>query len=241
MRKACAAILLILILCWSQGDSVADISSQPENEPGAEVPIVENAPPPDFETALRGQMHVGAEIPQVRTPAPDQHISPLTFESLALGALLSFLFVLRIIRFLHRAPGAPKPASAIEVVSNLLAEDEAFASFMRNMEEGPSVQESPAAEASELPAEKKLGPLEKFLEDAPKRIIRAQEIFSEIGRAGDASARHGILERVFLEMDWLKNNSGLPELLPAWQTAAALEGLLKQLTRNASNVTPSSL
>ena len=69
----------------------------------------------------------------------------------------------------------------------------------------------------------------------------ARKIFSEIGRTVDAGAWQKILDQVSLEMGWFKNSSGEPELLPAWQTAAALEGLLKQLTRNPSNVTPSAL
>jgi CheY-like chemotaxis protein len=127
------------------------------------------------------------------------------------------------------------------MVSNLLAEDEAFGNFMNAMKDGPAVEEGPAEVAPEVPGAKKSGLLEQFFEDAPKRIAMARKIFSAIGRAGDASARQKIVDQVAREVGWLKNISGMPELLPAWQMAAALEGLFGQLTRNASNATPSAL
>ena len=42
-------------------------------------------------------------------------------------------------------------------------------------------------------------------------------------------------------MGVLKDEAGLPEVLPVWQAASALEGLLKQLTEKIRNVTPSTL
>lgn len=43
------------------------------------------------------------------------------------------------------------------------------------------------------------------------------------------------------EMHIMKGETGLPLLLPVWQVAAALEGLLKQLTDKPGNVTYSTL
>ena len=43
------------------------------------------------------------------------------------------------------------------------------------------------------------------------------------------------------ELHVLKSEADLPELLPVWQIAFALEGLLKQLTDKLGNVTASAL
>src|SRR6185295_17527089 len=43
------------------------------------------------------------------------------------------------------------------------------------------------------------------------------------------------------EIRGMKGGAGVPELLPAWQMAAAVEGLVKQLTNKAGNVNASTL
>jgi CheY-like chemotaxis protein len=242
MGAARQLILLALVFCWVQPGLVADNYSPDENRSSREAPVVDaGAKTPDFNSALKSQLHETVPGPEFVPPTPDEPTSPLALELLALCGLVCVLFILRIIRFLHKGPEALQPVSGIELFSNLLAEDEAFGNFMSAMKDGPAMKEDPAAAAPEISAAKKSGPLEQFFEEAPKRIAMARKIFSEIGRAIDAGLRQKILEQVSREVGWLKDSSGLPELLPAWQTAAALEGLLKQLTRNVSNVTPSAL
>jgi CheY-like chemotaxis protein len=84
-------------------------------------------------------------------------------------------------------------------------------------------------------------PLQRFLESAPKQVQGLRRSLQEIGRAQDEAARQGMLKELSAEMHRLKCMAGLPELLPAWQMACALDWLVKQLTERGSRVTPSTL
>jgi CheY-like chemotaxis protein len=66
-------------------------------------------------------------------------------------------------------------------------------------------------------------------------------LISEIGRASEQEARGQILANLSREITSLKSSANLQELLPIWQMATALEGLLGQLSRKGVTLSPTTL
>ena len=100
----------------------------------------------------------------------------------------------------------------------------------------PRAEEKAAPELvfrSEDPAE--------FLAAAPKMLSIIRGFFSRIGRAPDEVARQQLLTHLAHQFEVLKTRASQPALLPLWQMASALEGLLKQMADKPTNVTQSSL
>src|SRR5262249_51782314 len=73
-------------------------------------------------------------------------------------------------------------------------------------------------------------PLQTFFDDAPKCVGVLRGLIQEITRAGEQTTRHKLLSGLCEKIGELKRMAGLPEVLPAWQLAVALEGLVKQLS-----------
>jgi CheY-like chemotaxis protein len=84
-------------------------------------------------------------------------------------------------------------------------------------------------------------PVKIFFDDAPKCVGVLRGLIQEITRAGEQTTRHKLLSALCEKISELKRMAGLPEVLPAWQLAVALEGLVKQLSDKERNVTPSTL
>jgi CheY-like chemotaxis protein len=151
-------------------------------------------------------------------------------------------------------PWAPSAAAARRFASQARAEEASFAEFLVAFRAGPAVvphavntpSPGPAAEApTEIPeAESRFERqgVEDFFVRAPERLSELQQLLEEIRwRAGATSAQRKLLEKFLQQLGVLKEPTGLPELLPAWQMACALEGLIKQLLSKASYVTASTL
>jgi len=66
-------------------------------------------------------------------------------------------------------------------------------------------------------------------------------LLAELGRAVEEAGRHRVLEQLALKVQTFKAKAGPPGLLPLWQTAAALDGLVAQFTHQINTVTPSTL
>jgi CheY-like chemotaxis protein len=133
-----------------------------------------------------------------------------------------------------------------------LAEEKSFSAFLTEFRIGPqappmSAPASRPAQEADLAGElaespsPEANPLQRFLASAPKQVQGLRKLLQEIGRAQGEAAQHGMLNELGAEMRRLKGMAGLPELLPAWQMACALDWLVKQLTEKASRVTPSTL
>src|SRR6185295_17971563 len=84
-------------------------------------------------------------------------------------------------------------------------------------------------------------PLEEFIARAPKLLGALRKLLQEIGRAANEASRQKLLADLHREIREIKGGAGLSELLPVWQMASALEGLVKQLTTRGDNVNPSTL
>jgi CheY-like chemotaxis protein len=80
-----------------------------------------------------------------------------------------------------------------------------------------------------------------FLAWAPVPLAKLKGLLQELGRSADDGARQGLLGELAGHVQVLKERADVPELLPVWQIAAALEGLVKQFHLQRSTVTPSTL
>jgi DNA-binding response OmpR family regulator len=130
-----------------------------------------------------------------------------------------------------------------------LAEEKSFSAFVtafkvgptpdrRDSDQGANEFEPLEAGQSRLAAP---GPLQVFFDSAPNSVAIMRGLIQEITRATDHTARQNLLVQLCEKIAELKRIAGLPGVLPVWQLAAALEGLVKQLAEKAHNVTPSTL
>ena len=139
----------------------------------------------------------------------------------------------------HFNPWVLAPSTAANFSAKVRAEDEAFSEFLAVFRNGPSVM--PAAAPSALNSSSACDPLHEFLARAPNHLGELRKLLREIGAATSQAARRKMLADLHRELRVLKGEAGLSELLPVWQLAAAVEGLVKQLIDKAGNVTPSTL
>jgi len=136
--------------------------------------------------------------------------------------------------------------------ANNLAEEKSLSEFIAAFKVGPTPDrqyssdadndlardESPEVRVSGLTAP---GPLDVFLDSAPFSVAIMRGLIQEITRATEQEARHQLLAELCERIAELKRMAGLPGVLPVWQLATALEGLVKQLSERDQNVTPSTL
>jgi CheY-like chemotaxis protein len=151
------------------------------------------------------------------------------------------------IGFLHNVSGDEAYARA-----NNCAEEKSFSEFVAAFKVGPTLDRRYSAEAasgSEFDealevGESRLtapGPLEVFHDSAPISVAIMRGLIQEITRATEQEVRHNLLMQLGERIGELKQMAGRPGVLPVWQLASALEGLVKQLAERERNVTPSTL
>jgi CheY-like chemotaxis protein len=135
----------------------------------------------------------------------------------------------------HFQPWALASSSTANFSGKIRAEEDAFSEFLLAFQTGPSA--IPLLVDSSVKAD----PLQEFLARAPKLLGALRKLLQEIGRAPNEASRHRSLADLHREIREMKGGAGLSELLPVWQMASALEGLVKQLTSRGDNVNPSTL
>jgi DNA-binding response OmpR family regulator len=173
------------------------------------------------------------------------------FRSVIIGAVLlgAGIFLFRRfgpqLGFLHRVA----PAEVYVAAANS-AEEKSFADFVAAFKVGPIASDSPKSAGDSMRAElpkvdggrtSTPAPREEFFDTAPKSVIIMRGLIQEITRAAEAGARQELLVDLREKIGSLKSMAGLQEVLPVWQLAAALEGLVRQLSEKSENVTPSTL
>ncbi|MGO8836450.1 MAG: response regulator [Limisphaerales bacterium] len=131
-------------------------------------------------------------------------------------------------------PWALAPATGTVRSARVRAEEEAFAEFLKAFRVGPS-----ASPRTDLPEQE--DSINEFHVRAKECLVTQRKLLQDIGRESSDPVRQQMLTKLYFEMGVLKDEAGLPEALPVWQAASALEGLLKQLTEKIRNVTPSTL
>lgn len=187
---------------------------------------------------------------RMTSPPGSSVLASLTHrQALALGTmfiLLGFLGVRKLspklCNYLNPKfnPWELVPANAASSLGRLRAEDEAFSEFLQTFQSGPTALPGAAtftavADSAENDA------IQEFMTKTPKLLSELQGLLQKINAATTEAARRTLLTDLHRELRVLKNEAGLPELLPVWQMTAALEGLVKQLIDKVKNVTPSTL
>lgn len=124
------------------------------------------------------------------------------------------------------------PASAF--TDKVRAEEEPFARFLASFRAGqpalsPVVTPEQHARAKE------------FYAQAASLLGHQQKLLQDIIREPDDLIRQRILSGMCAGMNRLKDIASIPEALPIWRVASALEGLLKQLAGKMGEVTPSTM
>jgi len=126
---------------------------------------------------------------------------------------------------------------APELLARVRAEESSLAEFLAVFRSGPMAgQEEAVALDPTVRAER----LKNFYAKSPTTIATQKRLLDEICQTVESS-RQKMLADLRWEMHALRGEAGWPELLPVWQLAFAIEGLIKQLTDNAVNVTESTL
>jgi CheY-like chemotaxis protein len=137
-------------------------------------------------------------------------------------------------------PWLPSPAMAGAAAANVLAEEQSFSDFVAAFRIGPARRPAAAAGVLNRPGSE-VNALKRFLNQAPKQLAGLRAMLQQIKPGPDQATRKPQLETLRMEVRTLKGMAGLPELLPIWQMACAMEGLLGQLITKGQNVTLSTL
>jgi CheY-like chemotaxis protein len=200
--------------------------------------------------------HLEASGNQVKTAVSASHE---LFWALLGGALLAMLVTTR---YLPRILAMRDPrvesrmaaaAAAAQVSPALIAEERAFSDFATEFRTRSSVASAAPPTPVEPPAKPapaetpkpapppKRDPLKEFFAGAPKDLAAFRDTLQDLGRAADDSAKQSVLANLAEKVSALKAAAQFPELVPAWQMAAALEALLKHLLDKPNKLTPSTI
>ena len=232
-------IVLIFALGFLAASQAAEPDATARRQPLATVP--RTAP---IEQALTDPVRTMAQAPEL---APTPRLSR-TDRYLAVALLLIAAFA------------APKIASLLEGrftswfsvtagaggLEMRLLEEPSVVTFFESLHHGPTAAAagSPTKDQAHRSAPAPgVAPdrLREFYDSTPSQLAELRTLFSEMSRAPDEAARQEKLLESFHRVGTLREGAELPELLPVWQVAFALEGLLKRLSTKAADVTPSVL
>src|ERR1041385_7099602 len=161
----------------------------------------------------------------------------LTALFLLAGVLLFRSIAPRIAAFANARynPWLPAVAGA-GLPTNVLAEEKSFSEFVAAFRIGPA-----ANGRGETNVNTDANALKRFFKRAPALLLTLRNLLQQVRPGPEDAARKKNLEQLRVEVRSLKGMAGLPELLPIWQMACAMEGLLNQLIGKAQSVTLSTL
>jgi CheY-like chemotaxis protein len=191
-----------------------------------------------LERALLAEGKMMAQAPEVEPP-PSTIYNGLVVAvaSLFAGALAFLNWRFNPLK-LFRAP-------AVADLPDLAVEDPGLAAFFNELRDGLNASTHPSVgplihSLNGIHTHWATDPVEALIDSAPGRIAGFRALFSELSRAPDAGARQKLLVEFSDQVRALKDGSRMPALHPVWLMASALEGLLTELSREASEFTPSS-
>ena len=152
------------------------------------------------------------------------------------GVLIVRRFAPRVLADINQrfSPWALAPAAGRDSSARVRAEEKAFVEFLKAFRVGPA-----ASLHTDLPG--KGDPLNEFYARAKRRLVAQRKLLQDTGLESSNPARQKMLTNLYFKMGVLENEAGFQEALRVWQVASALRGLLKQLTEEMKNVTPSTL
>jgi CheY-like chemotaxis protein len=198
----------------------------------------------DVPSAADAQVTDRPQVDDAETPAPaatpeDRRTGHL-LDALALVAGLAIVWrygpgVLHA--FNHRLNTLPlRPATVAECGSTILAEDKAVAEFFANFRTGPALAANTSSDNFTMSQA-----LVDFFVSAGEDLLGLNAALRHPDLKASWGARQSMLHEVQLRIYSLKEKATLPEVLPVWQMASALEGLVDQLIERTSNITASTL
>jgi CheY-like chemotaxis protein len=209
---------------------------------------------------------VSASPPPRRTPEqPFQQTSPtgaIDGNQIPLAVTLVLFLILgfrtlapRVANLLstHFNPWTRVEVASNQCLSRCLPEDEPFSRFVEAFRGGPvpassgdsSTNAAPVSgsglfatpDSSQEPSKE----TKALLASIHKHFQMAGDFMSEIMRTVELGGKRKLLISLSTEVASLKGKASAPELLPIWQMACALEGLVNQLIQKTTNINSSSL
>lgn len=176
------------------------------------------------------------------------------YQNLLLGVVLFAVGLLAVRKLAFPADDPVYiPLSSTFPSSTVLAEDRAFTEFLVAFKAGPSLRSrlpqvmsgsrlsEKSEEGKDFLSRMELDPVKRFFLQAPEHLRSGRKLLQQVGGGPTEAVRQTMLADLCGQVRSVKGMAGLPELVPIWQLASALEGLLKQLAEQARKVTPSTL
>jgi len=244
LRQAGPLILAALLFCrvgYAQAEdpkSTGTLRNQNDQQAPPDQAAVSDAVADDSNVSTLKKELARPDVP--RPPVEHPNYWPAFLASLLAGGLAFRRLVPKIAeianRQLTRSVGGPAAAAAALADDKSISE---FATSLRSKGDGSAGR----GEAKDEPQNAGTVDvaLREFCASAVKDVAMARKFVAEIGRASDEGGRQKLLVDLSRQIGSLKRKSDLPGVLPFRQIIFAFEGLLKQLTQKASNVTPSAL
>lgn len=255
-QAVCVLLGVVLLLCgaWDEASAEGDkAGSAPALSPMQALEAQTAA----LEQTLSNHLQAVTQAQQ-GSQSSDSHVNlVLALGLLAAGALGIRLVVTRFGNVLGQKLEASASARQAAIVAD---EEQAFSKFAEDFVtrsrrtsadtytvDSPTEDEEPPAPLEYTrPAEPEFivrqeSAAEAYLRNASKDLATIRTLFSSASARNEPAARQKALGEVAAQVATLKARSHPPNLLPVWQMAAALEGLLGQLAARAEAATPSAL
>jgi len=134
------------------------------------------------------------------------------------------------------SPWIIAPGLAEAIGQKNRSEEEAFSQFVATFRIGPN-----GAPASQAASGGQDDSSKTFYANAIRLLGVQRGLLRDINAEPDDLARQKMLADLHAEMSTLKGEAVFPRVLPIWQVASAMEGLLKQFAGKIGSATPSAL
>lgn len=252
MTRARQILFLLAVAGWAFPAWSADNDFPLQKQPGQkEVRTIQDLATAEkqlegLNNAVSNAMQIAAETKRA------EETTRGVFESVVIAAVLLGVGIFLFRKFAPNLGGVFNVRMEADTVSTAHAEEKSFSEFAAAFKVGPTPgRQNAPAEADDLWPQEPLRPdersaavpltLKAFFEGAPKTVSILRNLIQEITRAPEGGSRHKLLENLSANISSLKCMAGVPQALPVWQLAAALEGLVRQLLEKNRNVTASTL
>jgi CheY-like chemotaxis protein len=137
-----------------------------------------------------------------------------------------------------RGPVSPPAVHTWELSAEVTASDGAGALKVEQATRAPApVPVTPVSDENQKAARRRVS----FAAAASDELSRLSLLLSGIAASLDTDGRRELLTKMCRQLGVFKNLADSPDVLPAWQMAMALEGLMTQLAGRPGRATPSSL
>jgi CheY-like chemotaxis protein len=256
LRRFYALGTLILLMECSAVVWGADSYSSALDRRFSSAPASEPANPEvvALEQGLKEQVHEMSQRPEV-SPPPTEPASGLKLCLLGAGCVVGAFVVgvITVMALRRWNRWLDRPVAKLGSAEGIMAEDPALVEFLRSLREGVDIPPPPVGPPGSAPPEELLAsnvasqdsptpdPLAEAFALMCKYLAEARAALSEIGRVSNDAQRLLTLREISDLVDLIKEASALPHLRSIWLLTSALQGLLKQLSSKAADITPSAL